>query len=124
MQRDGVLGAKFRMGTLIEELCRQFERYGAYLQEHKDTSPSTKDGCIRRDDRKDPPLDPSLEGTILRINEMLSESEPYQPVRIDDLLLTDLDLKDVKSPRMHQTRRLKFVLNEAAQNDCQVLMRL
>ena len=125
MQRDGVLDAKFRMGMLIEKLCGQFERYGACLQQHQDvnTSASSKVedkecGCIRRDNRKDLPLDPSLEGTILRINELLSKSEPYQPVRIDDLLLIDLDLKDVKSPRMRRTRRLKFVMNEVNAISC------
>ena len=53
MQRGGVLAAQFRMGTLIEELCRQFERHGAYLDEHNGPSADCKVkdkeyGCGRR----------------------------------------------------------------------------
>ena len=99
MQRDGILSAKFRMGTVLEELCRQFERYAQYLQQQRsgeyrqgDQVEDKEYGCIRRDSRDNKQWDSSHEATALRINEMLADSEPYVPVKIDDLLLNELDL--------------------------------
>ena len=128
MQRDGVLGAKFRMSIVLEELCKQFERYAQYLQQQRsgeyregDHVEDKEYGCIRRDNRDNKQWDSSHEATMLRINEMLAESEPYVPVKIDDLLLSELDLKDAKYPRTLRTRRLRFVLNEVNAIWCCVL---
>ena len=128
MQRGGILSAKFRMGTVLEELCRQFERYAQYLQQQRsgeyrqgDQVEDKEYGCIRRDSRDNKQWDSSHEATALRINEMLADSEPYVPVKIDDLLLSELDLKDAKYPRTLRTRRLRFVLNEVNAIWCCVL---
>jgi hypothetical protein len=51
--------------------------------------------------------------TVQRINAMLSKSGPYQPVRIDELLLGEAEALDVKRRTQSMNSRLKFILNRA-----------
>jgi hypothetical protein len=135
--QDGFVADSMRMSNVVCELADNVARYREYLinlaatrhQKGRDHSvqcgaPAENGLAPQRDydkayhsillDERPATLTTSDHAsTMQRINDMLSKAGPYQPVRIDKLLLGESEALDVKRRTQSINSRLKFVLNRA-----------
>ena len=103
------MSSTFRMSTSIDHLRVNLVRYREWLlksaprmQVHtaSDNGPIV-DPDYKRINRRGPNNDisPAAQAIVSRVNEALSKAELYEPVHLDQRLVTDRELAGVKHPR-------------------------